>query len=64
MRPDLNALDALKLMNQSGNSRLLVADGDRLLGIVSLKDMMNLLFLKLELEGGEDLPLPPMADLG
>jgi CBS domain-containing protein len=64
VRPDLNALDALKLMNQSGNSRLLVADGDRLLGIVSLKDMMNLLFLKLELEGGEDLPLPPMADLG
>jgi len=56
--PDADALKVMRHMNQTGNSRLLVADGGQLLGIVSLKDMMNYLFLKLELEGDEKLNLP------
>lgn len=57
--PQLDALEAMKIMNRTGNSRLLVAEDNRLLGIVSLKDMMNYLFLKIELEGEEKLNLPP-----
>ena len=56
--PDADALKVMRHMNQTGNSRLLVADGGKLLGIVSLKDMMNYLFLKLEFEGDEKLNLP------
>jgi CBS domain-containing protein len=52
--PDAPAMDALRTMNSTGNSRLLVAEGERLAGIVSLKDMMNYLFLKAELEGGKE----------
>lgn len=57
--PQLDALEAMQIMNRTGNSRLLVAENNRLLGIVSLKDMMNYLFLKMELEGEERLNLPP-----
>ncbi len=42
---------ALNLMHRSGNSRLMVVEGDRLLGILSLKDMLKFLSLKLDLEG-------------
>ncbi len=56
--PDMNALEAVQTMNRTGNSRLLVADDGRLVGIVSLKDMMNHLFLRMELEG-EDQAVPP-----
>ena len=38
-------------MQRTGSSRLLVTEGDRLLGIVSLKDLLRFLDLKLELEG-------------
>jgi CBS domain-containing protein len=48
---DTDALAALSMMNRTGNSRLLVMDGDRLAGIVTLKDLMKLLALKLNLEG-------------
>ena len=37
-------------MQHTGSSRLLVRDGDRLVGIVSLKDLLSFLNLKLELE--------------
>jgi Zn-dependent protease len=53
IRPDANALDALQLMTRTGNSRLVVVAGNALVGIVSLKDLMNYLFLKLELEDRE-----------
>lgn len=56
--PNMDALKAMRLMNQTGNSRLLVAEGNQLLGIVSLKDMTNFLFLKMELEGEETQNLP------
>ena len=53
--PGLDAMEALQIMSRTGNSRLLVAEGDRLVGIVSLKDMLNYLFLKLEFEGEDKL---------
>jgi Zn-dependent protease len=49
--PDADALQALERMQQTGASRLLVTEGGRLHGIVSLKDLLRFLELKLELEG-------------
>jgi len=48
--PEMDAVKAWKLMRGKGRSRLMVADGDRLLGIVSLRDLMEFLSLKLDLE--------------
>ena len=42
----------LSLMNKTGNSRLLVTDGEGLAGIVTLKDLMKYLTLKLNFEEG------------
>ena len=52
--PDADALQALSQMQRTGSSRLLVTEGDRLVGIVSLKDLLRFLHLKLELEGPGD----------
>jgi CBS domain-containing protein len=50
--PDTDAVNALSRMRQTGLSRLLVADAaGRLLGVVTLKDMLKLLALKIELQG-------------
>jgi Zn-dependent protease/CBS domain-containing protein len=49
--PDADALQALSKMQRTGLSRLLVTDGDRLVGIVSLKDLLRFLDQKIELEG-------------
>jgi len=46
-----DAMAALTKMARTGASRLMVVDGGRLLGIVSLKDLMAFLARKLELEG-------------
>ena len=48
--PREDALKALSLMQRGGRSRLMVADGSRLIGIVVLKDMLKLMSLKLDLE--------------
>ncbi len=50
---DADALEALGKMQRGELSRLLVTDGGRLVGIVSLKDLLRFLNLKLELEGAE-----------
>jgi Zn-dependent protease/CBS domain-containing protein len=50
---DADALEALSKMQRTGSSRLLVTDGEHLLGIVSLKDLLRFLDLKLELEGAD-----------
>jgi Zn-dependent protease len=50
--PDTNAVSALSKMRESGLSRLLVVDRDRLLAIVSLRDLLDFLSLKLDIEGG------------
>lgn len=47
--PDADAVDALARMQRTGASRLLVTEGDRLVGILSLKDLLRFLDLKLEL---------------
>jgi Zn-dependent protease/CBS domain-containing protein len=52
--PDTDALDALGKMQRTGQSRLLVTEGDLLVGIVSLKDLLKFLSLKLQLEGPEN----------
>ena len=49
--PDADALEALGKMQRSGASRLLVVEGDRLVGIISLSDLLRFLNLKIELEG-------------
>jgi CBS domain-containing protein len=49
--PHTDAMDALSLMSRTGNSRLLVVDHKHLLGIVTLKDMLKFLALKIDLEG-------------
>jgi CBS domain-containing protein len=51
--PDAAALDALNQMRRTGWSRLLVMEGPRLVGLVSLKDLARFLQLKSELEGIE-----------
>jgi Zn-dependent protease len=51
--PGTDALKALALMNRTGNSRLMVAEDGRLVGIISLKDIMGYLSLKMDL-GEED----------
>jgi len=45
-----DAVEALSLMNRTGSSRLMVTDGNRLVGIISLKDLLKFLELKVELE--------------
>ena len=48
--PDSDAVQALTIMQRSGNSRLLVIDGDRLVGVIALKDLLEFLNLKMDLE--------------
>lgn len=49
--PHADAMQALSTMNQTGNSRLLVVEENHLVGIVTLKDMLKFLSLKIDLEG-------------
>jgi CBS domain-containing protein len=53
--PNDDATKALALMSRTGASRLMVVDGDRLVGIIALKDLLAFLALKVELEEGEDV---------
>lgn len=48
--PDTEAIKALSLMQQTNKSRLLVVDHGRLQGILTLKDMLKALSLKMDLE--------------
>jgi Zn-dependent protease/CBS domain-containing protein len=48
-----DAVKALSRMQRSGNSRLMVTENGQLVGIVTLKDMLKLLALKIDLEGVE-----------
>ena len=48
--PTTDAMQALSLMNRTGVSRLLVTEGDRLVGILTLKDLLQFFALKMELE--------------
>jgi Zn-dependent protease/CBS domain-containing protein len=48
--PDTDAIKALGMMTQSGVSRMLVVENGRLVGIVTLKDLLDFFSLKVELE--------------
>jgi Zn-dependent protease/CBS domain-containing protein len=50
---ETDAVKAMAIMRQSGNSRLMVVEGERLVGVLVLKDMLELFALKLDLEGIE-----------
>jgi CBS domain-containing protein len=41
-------------MQRNGSSRLLVTEGDKLVGIITLTDLLEFLSLKNELEGFEE----------
>jgi Zn-dependent protease/CBS domain-containing protein len=49
--PDTDAMEALSLMNRSRASRLMVVEEGRLVGILTLKDLLQFFSLKMELEG-------------
>jgi Zn-dependent protease/CBS domain-containing protein len=51
---DIDAIKALAIMNRTGNSRLMVVEGSKLIGILALKDIMKFLSIKLDLEGYEE----------
>lgn len=48
--PDEDAMKALTAMRKHQSSRLMVVEGDRLAGVITLKDMIGLLSLKIDLE--------------
>lgn len=52
--PNDDAMKALAKMSRSGASRLMVVDGERLMGILALKDLLKFLALKIELEGEQN----------
>jgi len=45
-----DAVEALSAMNQRGISRLMVTENEKLVGLISLRDMMKFLSLKIDLE--------------
>ena len=50
-QPRRDSLGALEQMNRIQTSRLLVIDDNNLAGIITLRDLLRFLSLKLELEG-------------
>jgi Zn-dependent protease/CBS domain-containing protein len=48
--PHADAMSALSRMKRTDKSRLLVVEGDRLVGILTLKDLLRFLALKIDLE--------------
>jgi len=48
--PDADAMGALATMSRAGLSRLMVVDHGRLVGILTLKDLLDFFSLKIELE--------------
>lgn len=51
--PEEEAVEALKKVKQSGNSRLMVAEDHKIVGIITLKDLVEFFSLKFDLEGEE-----------
>lgn len=50
LTPDTDAVKALSLMNRTGISRLMVTEGEQLVGVITLKDLLKFLSLRMELE--------------
>jgi CBS domain-containing protein len=55
--PDADAMEVLTTMSRTRNSRYLVMEGNRLVGVLSLKDMLKFLSVKLDLEESEKVDL-------
>lgn len=53
LKPNDDAMQALGMMNRNRVSRAMVVEDDRLVGVISLKDLMEYLSLKLELESDD-----------
>ena len=49
--PDEDAMGALSTMNRTGNIRLMVVDDGELIGVITLKDLLAFLAMKVDLEG-------------
>ncbi len=49
--PTADAMQALTIMNRTGTGKLLVMENGKLVGIITLKDMLKFLALKIDLEG-------------
>ena len=50
VKPDTDAVDVLSSMRKNGSGRLIVAEENRLKGIIALKDLLDFLSMKIELE--------------
>jgi Zn-dependent protease/predicted transcriptional regulator len=61
--PETDAMEALSAMHRTQNGRFLVMEGERLVGVVTLKDMLKFLSVKLDLEESETLD-PRFASVG
>jgi Zn-dependent protease/CBS domain-containing protein len=48
---DTNAMKALAVMNRTGHHRLVVRDGDRVVGVLTHRDMLKFLTIKMAVEG-------------
>ncbi|SDB45476.1 Zn-dependent protease (includes SpoIVFB) [Desulfonatronum thiosulfatophilum] len=53
--PDEDVADVLRTMNATGLSRMMVMENERLLGIISLKDILGYLTARMELQGDRGL---------
>ncbi|MFZ0034661.1 MAG: site-2 protease family protein [Sedimentisphaerales bacterium] len=53
-----DAIKALSLMSSTGNSRLMVLDGEKIAGVVTLKDLLQFLALKIDLEEKDEIKIP------
>jgi Zn-dependent protease/predicted transcriptional regulator len=50
VKPNEDAIKAMSVMRRSGNSRLMVTQQDHLVGVITLKDLLDFLSLKVELD--------------
>ncbi len=50
--PDTDSMKALAMMRKSQNSRLMVVENGRLVAVLTLKDLLDFLSTKLEMESG------------
>jgi len=48
--PQADAMEALSKMNRTGSSRLIVVEGNHAIGMITMKDMLKFLSLKVELD--------------
>jgi CBS domain-containing protein len=64
--PEADALEAMAKMQRTGRSPLLVVDRGQLVGILSLRDLLEYLTLKLQFEGkhGRETAVQPQEGYG